>query len=101
MSWKVWRATKTTAAWNGDVPPKGSESTFVSSGTFIVVSVWRPGPNVSSALPSRKKTADWFSCTMSCAPILMSADPCGGTRATICCPVWSKNCMTSIAICSP
>src|SRR5205085_6236710 len=67
----------------------------------MVVSVWRPGPNVSSALPSRKKTADWFSCTMSCAPIFMSAEPCGGKRETICCPVWSKNSMTSIAIWPP
>ena len=48
-----------------------------------MVSVWRPGPNVSIALPSRKNTASWFSCTISWAPSLMSVEPSGGTRCTI------------------
>ena len=52
-------------------------------GRFWVVSVWRPGPKVSSALPSRKNTAHWFSWTMSWAPSLMSAEPLGGSRWTI------------------
>ena len=52
------------------------------NGTFMVVSVWRPGPNVSIALPSLKNTASWFSWTINCAPSLMSAEPSGGMRCT-------------------
>ena len=38
---------------------------------------------MSSALPSRKKTAAWPSRTISCDPNLNSPAPCWGTRKTI------------------
>ena len=78
------------------MPPSGSESSFVSSGMFSVVSVWRPAPNVSSARPSRKKIAAWLSRTTSCAPSLISAEPCAGKRETIVSGERSRHSMTSM-----
>ncbi len=75
---KVLVETKTTAAWNGDLPPNGMPNRLASSGMFWVASVWRPGPKVSSALPSRKKTACWLSSTMSWLPSRMAAVPLRG-----------------------
>ena len=62
----------------------------VSSGMLFVVSVWRPGPKMSSALPSRKKTAAWLSRTMSCEPMRKSPDHLGDAM-TISFPVSSKS----------
>ena len=72
---KVLLETKTTAAWNGDLPPKGMPKRLARSGRFCVARVWRPGPKVSSALPSRKKTARWLSSTMSWLPRRIAAVP--------------------------
>src|ERR1700688_1091016 len=93
---KVLLETKTTAAWNGEVPPNGMLSSRVRIGTFWVARVCRPGPKVSSALPSRKNTACWLSSTISWLPSRMSQVPSGGTRATIVCPSGSWYWMTSI-----
>src|SRR5512145_2376964 len=66
---------------------------------FAVVSVCRPGPNVSRALPSRKNSAHWFSLTTSCAPSLSSPPP--ENRQTISRPEPSFHSMTSIAMVRP
>ena len=76
----VCRLTKYTCAWKGDSPSNGSPRSLTSSGRLTVVRVWRPEGRASSALPSRKNTPHWLSCTMSCAPNLMAADPEGGSR---------------------
>ncbi len=81
--------TKITAAWNGEVPPKGMLSKRVSTGTFCVASVCRPGPKVSRALPSRRNTACWLSSTISWLPRRISAVPYCGHRATMVCPCGS------------
>ena len=75
---KTFRLTKYTSARKGLVKPHGRESSRVRIGRFWVERVWRPGPKTSSPWPSRKKTAAWFSRTMSCAPILMSPEPPSG-----------------------
>ena len=64
-------------------PPKAIPMRPVSNGRLFVESVCRPGPNMSSDLPSRKKTAAWPSRTISCDPNLNSPAPCWGTRKTI------------------
>ena len=69
---------------------------LTSSGMFAVVIVCRPGPKVSSALPSRKKTAAWLSRTITCEPMRKSPLPVWGTRATIWFNPWSGAWMTSI-----
>ena len=89
---------KTTAAWNGDLPLNGRPSTLVRNGRFWVARVWRPGPKVSSALPSRKKTACWLSSTTSWLPSWIALVPCEGTRATIVWPVGSTYWMTSMIV---
>src|SRR5262245_62142227 len=66
------------------------------SGMFAVVSVCRPGPNVSRAFPSRKNSAHWFSLTTSWAPSLSSPPP--EKRQTISRPESSFHSMTSIAM---
>jgi hypothetical protein len=48
-----------------------------------------PGPKVSSALPSRKKTACWLSSTMSWLPKRIAAVPLAGQRDTMVWPVGS------------
>ena len=60
----------------------------------MVVSVWRPGPKTSRALPSRKNTAHWVSCTTSWAPTLIS--PPISKRWTISFPVSSSHSITSM-----
>src|SRR5436305_839303 len=95
-SMKVLVETKKTAAWNGDWPPNGMLSTLARTGTFWVCSVWRPGPKVSSALPSRKKTACWLSSTMSWLPKRTGAVPLAGQRDTMVCPVGSWYWITSM-----
>src|SRR4029453_6692935 len=66
------------------------------SGMFAVVSVCRPGPKESSALPSRKNSAHWFSLTMSWGPSFSSPPP--AKRQTISRPESSFHSMTSIAM---
>ena len=56
---------------------RDAEQAGVSTGTFWVASVWRPGPKVSSALPSRKNTACWLSSTMSWLPRRIAAGAVG------------------------
>ena len=87
--------TNMTSARKGEVPPNGRLMRLASSGMLAVESVCRPGPNTSSALPSRKNTAVWLSRTTSCDPTLNSPDPPSGTRCIICRPVGSRNSITS------
>src|SRR6476661_2889577 len=95
-SMKVLVETKKTAAWNGDLPPNGMPKTLAMMGTFWVARVWRPGPKVSSALPSRKKTACWLSSTISWLPSWIAAVPLAGQRDTMVLPVGSWYWITSM-----
>jgi hypothetical protein len=52
-------------------------------GMLAVVIVCRPGAKVSSALPSRKKTADCVSRTITWEPMRKSPLPLSGKRWTI------------------
>src|SRR4051794_36101782 len=93
---KVLVETKKTAAWNGDWPPNGMPKRLARIGTFWVCSVCRPGPKVSRALPSRKKTACWLSSTMSWLPKRIADVPLAGQRDTIVLPVGSWYWITSM-----
>src|SRR5688500_2014880 len=98
---KVLVETNTTAAWNGLLPPQGMPISLVSSGRFWVARVWRPGPKVSRALPSRSKTACWLSSTISWLPSWISAVPERGQRATMVLPCGSwcwMTCMRSLLL---
>ena len=55
----------------------------ISNGMLAVAIVCRPGPNTSRAFPSRKKTADWLSRTITCDPMRKSPMPVSGNRWTI------------------
>ena len=62
--------TKNTSAGKTVLPPVNQSCNFcVISGTLAVAIVWRPGPNVSRAVPSRKKTTRCASRTITCEPI--------------------------------
>src|SRR3990172_4840819 len=75
--------TKYTSAVNGVRSLKALPMKSTTNGMLAVVRVWRPGLKVSSALPSRKKTAFCASRTISCEPMRKSPRPVSGTRRTI------------------
>ena len=67
---------KYTSQWNGVSPPVARLRNFPIFGMFCVSSVYRPGPNRSSACPFRKKIASCDSRTMSCVRLLKSSLGC-------------------------
>ena len=77
------RATKYTSAGKGVRSLKALPMKSISNGMLAVAIVCRPGPNTSRAFPSRKKTADWLSRTITCDPIRKSPMPASGNRWTI------------------